>query len=129
MLAPVHRVGVIGTGAMGGGVVQSVVRAGFAAIARDIRAEAQDLAVRHGAVPAASAADLARRRLHGARRKPAKREYRRRERQAPCGGPLRQWVGARIDRVSEPVGFAFAHTTEASPTDSLMTMEVLRRRL
>jgi len=56
----VNRVGVIGTGAMGGGVVQSLVRAGFATLARDIRREAQDLAVRHGAMPAASAADLAR---------------------------------------------------------------------
>ena len=55
-----NRVGVIGTGAMGGGVVQSLVRAGFATLARDIRREAQDLAVRHGAMPAASAADLAR---------------------------------------------------------------------
>jgi len=56
----VNRVGVIGTGAMGGGVVQSLVRAGFATLARDIHREAQDLAVRHGAMPAASAADLAR---------------------------------------------------------------------
>ena len=60
MNAPVRRVGVIGTGAMGGGAVQSLVRAGFVTLARDIRAEAQDLAVRHGALPTASAADLAR---------------------------------------------------------------------
>ena len=33
-------VGVIGTGAMGLGVVQSLTRAGFAVYARDIRAEA-----------------------------------------------------------------------------------------
>ena len=39
------RVGVIGTGAMGGGVVQSLVRAGIATSARDIRAEAQARAV------------------------------------------------------------------------------------
>jgi 3-hydroxyisobutyrate dehydrogenase-like beta-hydroxyacid dehydrogenase len=56
----VRRVGVIGTGAMGGGVVQSLVRAGIATIARDIRPEAQDAAVRHGAMAAASAAALAR---------------------------------------------------------------------
>jgi 3-hydroxyisobutyrate dehydrogenase-like beta-hydroxyacid dehydrogenase len=60
METPVHRVGVIGTGAMGGGVVQSLVRAGLTTLARDIRPEAQDLAVRHGAVPTASAADVAR---------------------------------------------------------------------
>ncbi len=56
----VRRVGVIGTGAMGGGVVQSLVRAGIATVARDIRAEAQSRAVRHGAVPSVSPADLAR---------------------------------------------------------------------
>ena len=55
------RVGVIGTGAMGGGVVQSLVRAGFPTVVRDIRPEAQDTAVRHGAPPADSPADLARR--------------------------------------------------------------------
>ncbi len=54
------RVGVIGTGAMGGGVVQSLVRAGFPTSARDIRADAQALAVRHGAAPTASPADIAR---------------------------------------------------------------------
>jgi L-threonate 2-dehydrogenase len=59
-MSAIRRVAVIGTGAMGGGVVQSLVRAGFTAIARDIRPEAQDLAVRHGALPAASAADAAR---------------------------------------------------------------------
>jgi 3-hydroxyisobutyrate dehydrogenase len=59
MTPSVRRVGVIGTGAMGGGVVQSVVRAGFATIARDIRPEAQDLAVRHGATPASTPAELA----------------------------------------------------------------------
>jgi L-threonate 2-dehydrogenase len=58
--APVRRVGVVGTGAMGGGVVQSLVRAGVTTYARDIRAEAQDSAVRHGALPAASPAELAR---------------------------------------------------------------------
>ena len=55
-----RRVGVIGTGAMGGGVVQSLVRAGIETVARDIRQEAQDAAVRHGAVPAATPAALAR---------------------------------------------------------------------
>jgi 3-hydroxyisobutyrate dehydrogenase-like beta-hydroxyacid dehydrogenase len=55
-----RRVGVIGTGAMGGGVVQSLVRAGVATSARDIRDEAQALAVRHGAAPTFSPADLAR---------------------------------------------------------------------
>jgi 3-hydroxyisobutyrate dehydrogenase len=58
--APVRRVGVIGTGAMGGGVVQSLVRAGVPTYARDIRAEAQDAAVRDGALPCATPALLAR---------------------------------------------------------------------
>jgi len=58
--AAIRRVGVIGTGAMGGGVVQSLVRAGVATSARDIRAEAQDAAVRHGAAPCSSPAELAR---------------------------------------------------------------------
>ena len=57
---PVRRVGVIGTGAMGGGVVQSLVRAGVPTYARDIRAEAQDAAVGNGALPCASPALLAR---------------------------------------------------------------------
>ncbi len=55
-----QRVGVIGTGAMGGGVVQSLLRAGFATVARDILGSAQDRAVSHGAIPASSPADLAR---------------------------------------------------------------------
>jgi len=59
-LAAIRRVGVIGTGAMGGGVVQSLVRAGVATCARDIRAEAQAAAERHGAVPCGSPAELAR---------------------------------------------------------------------
>ena len=46
---------------MGGGVVQSLVRAGFPTVARDLRLAAQESAVRHGASPAASPADLARR--------------------------------------------------------------------
>ena len=54
------RVGVIGTGAMGGGVVQSLVRAGIATSARDILAEAQARAVVHGAAGCASPADVAR---------------------------------------------------------------------
>jgi putative dehydrogenase len=60
MATTAHRVGVIGTGAMGGGVVQSLVRAGISTVARDILASAQDLAVRHGAAPSISPADLAR---------------------------------------------------------------------
>lgn len=58
--APVRRVGVVGTGAMGGGVVRSLVRAGVPTYARDIRAEAQDAAVRSGATPTAAPAELAR---------------------------------------------------------------------
>jgi 3-hydroxyisobutyrate dehydrogenase-like beta-hydroxyacid dehydrogenase len=46
---------------MGGGVVQSLVRAGFPTVVRDIRPRAQDAAVRHGASAADSPADLARR--------------------------------------------------------------------
>jgi 3-hydroxyisobutyrate dehydrogenase-like beta-hydroxyacid dehydrogenase len=45
---------------MGGGVVESLVRAGIPTFARDIRAEAQERAVRNGAVPAESPAALAR---------------------------------------------------------------------
>ncbi len=60
MAKTARRVGVIGTGAMGGGIVQSLVRAGFATVARDIRPEAQTLAVQHGATPSISPADLAR---------------------------------------------------------------------
>jgi 3-hydroxyisobutyrate dehydrogenase-like beta-hydroxyacid dehydrogenase len=48
-------VAVIGTGAMGGGVVQSLARAGIPVIARDIRADAQARAVAHGARAAGSA--------------------------------------------------------------------------
>jgi 3-hydroxyisobutyrate dehydrogenase len=59
MTAPVRRVGVIGTGAMGGGVVQSLVRNGIATVARDIRADAQNRAVRSGATPASSPAEVA----------------------------------------------------------------------
>ena len=59
-LSAIRRVGVIGTGAMGGGVVQSLVRAGVATSARDIRAEAQAAAVRSGAAPCTSPAELAR---------------------------------------------------------------------
>jgi L-threonate 2-dehydrogenase len=60
-LAPTAlRAGVIGTGAMGGGVVQSLVRAGIATSARDILAEAQARAVGHGAAGCASPAEVAR---------------------------------------------------------------------
>ena len=58
--AMTFSVGVIGTGAMGGGVVQSLVRAGIATSARDILTEAQARAVRLGAVGRASPAELAR---------------------------------------------------------------------
>jgi len=57
--APVHRVGVIGTGAMGGGVVQSLVRCGVPAVARDIDPEAQARAVVAGAEPSTTPADVA----------------------------------------------------------------------
>ena len=56
----IRRVGVVGTGAMGGGVVASLVRAGIATWARDIRDEAQAAAVRSGATATASPAELAR---------------------------------------------------------------------
>jgi 3-hydroxyisobutyrate dehydrogenase-like beta-hydroxyacid dehydrogenase len=46
---------------MGGGVAQSLVRAGFPTVVRDLRPAAQEAAVRRGASPAASPADLARR--------------------------------------------------------------------
>jgi L-threonate 2-dehydrogenase len=55
------RVGVIGTGAMGSGVVEALVRAGIAVVARDLRPEAQNLAIGYGATPSTSPADLARR--------------------------------------------------------------------
>ncbi len=53
-------VGVIGTGAMGIGVVQSLTRAGIAVHARDIRAAAQAAAAAAGAIACASPAALAR---------------------------------------------------------------------
>ena len=59
MMAPYPRVGVIGTGAMGGGVVQSLVRAGIATSARDINADALTRAVGHGAVSCDSPVALA----------------------------------------------------------------------
>ncbi len=55
----IRRVGIIGTGAMGGGVVASLVRAGFATFARDIDPHAQAAAVASGAQGCASAAELA----------------------------------------------------------------------
>ncbi len=53
-------VGVIGVGAMGGGVVASLCRAGFATHARDIRPEAMAAAATLGATVHESAAALAR---------------------------------------------------------------------
>ncbi len=58
-MTDVRRVGVIGTGAMGGGVVQSLLRTGFATFARDIDPRAQAAAVDRGAQGCASAAELA----------------------------------------------------------------------
>ncbi len=58
MNAPL-RVGVIGAGAMGGGVVASLRRAGFATHVRDIRPEATAAAVALGAQPHHCAASLA----------------------------------------------------------------------
>ena len=58
--AAAPSVGVIGTGAMGGGVVQSLVRARIVTSARDIRPEAQARAVGYGAVARASPAELVR---------------------------------------------------------------------
>jgi 3-hydroxyisobutyrate dehydrogenase len=57
---PIRHVGVIGTGAMGGGVVQSLVRAGITTFARDIDPAAQARAIVRGARGCATAADLAR---------------------------------------------------------------------
>jgi len=56
----VRKVGVIGTGAMGGGVIKSLVRAGVEAYARDIRPEAQNAAVKDGATGCATPAEMAR---------------------------------------------------------------------
>ena len=53
-------VGVIGTGAMGLGVVRSLVRAGFPVLSRDIRTEAQAASAAAGAVVCASPEELAR---------------------------------------------------------------------
>src|SRR5688500_11523008 len=57
---PIRNVGVVGTGAMGGGVVRSLVRAGIRTFARDIRPDAQAEAVRDGATGTASPAEIAR---------------------------------------------------------------------
>ena len=56
---PIRRVGVVGTGAMGGGVVQSLARTGFEIHARDIDPIAQASAVANGAHGCASPAQLA----------------------------------------------------------------------
>jgi putative dehydrogenase len=52
-------VGVIGTGAMGLGVVQSLLRNGFRVLARDIRPNAEAAAVAAGAMARATPAELA----------------------------------------------------------------------
>jgi len=54
------RVGVIGVGAMGGAVVARLVGVGIRTVVRDILPAAQDAAVRLGAIPAATPAELAR---------------------------------------------------------------------
>ena len=55
-----RTVGVVGPGAMGLGIVASLVRAGFGVVARDIRPEADARARAAGATIAASPADVAR---------------------------------------------------------------------
>ena len=59
-----RQVGVIGTGAMGMGVVRSLIRHHVRTYARDIRPEAQAQAARLGAIPAESARALARSSCH-----------------------------------------------------------------
>jgi len=54
-------IGVVGTGAMGLGVVHSLVRAGFTVLSRDIRADAQASAAAAGALTCASPKELAQR--------------------------------------------------------------------
>jgi putative dehydrogenase len=54
------RVGVIGVGAMGGAVVARLVGVGIRTVVRDILPAAQDAAVRLGAIPAATPAEVAR---------------------------------------------------------------------
>jgi putative dehydrogenase len=53
-------VGVIGTGAMGLGVVQSLLRNGFRVLVRDIRSEAEAAAIAAGAMARPTPAELAR---------------------------------------------------------------------
>ena len=57
---PLPNVGVIGTGAMGLGVVQSLVRGGYRVFARDIRPEAEAASVASGALARGTPAALAR---------------------------------------------------------------------
>jgi L-threonate 2-dehydrogenase len=59
-VATLPVVGVIGTGAMGLGVVQSLVRGGFRVLVRDIRSEAEAAAVAAGATARATPSALAR---------------------------------------------------------------------
>ena len=56
----IRTVGVVGPGAMGLGIVASLLRAGFGVVARDIRPEAEARARAAGASLAASAAEVAR---------------------------------------------------------------------
>ena len=53
------RVGVIGVGAMGGGMVRALLRKGFRVVVRDLVAQREDDAVAAGAVVAASPAEVA----------------------------------------------------------------------
>jgi 3-hydroxyisobutyrate dehydrogenase-like beta-hydroxyacid dehydrogenase len=54
-----RRIGFVGLGAMGGGMVRSLLRAGFAVTAHDLRAEARAEAVQHGAREAGSPREAA----------------------------------------------------------------------
>jgi 3-hydroxyisobutyrate dehydrogenase-like beta-hydroxyacid dehydrogenase len=55
----VNTVGVVGIGAMGGGMVRALLRKGFRVVVRDLVAEREDEAVAAGAVVAASPAEVA----------------------------------------------------------------------
>lgn len=53
------RVGVIGLGAMGGGIARNLVKKGFSVVVRDLRSEAVEQLVKEGANAVESAAELA----------------------------------------------------------------------